>query len=390
LETGSAGLLGKSSVKVLFVCNSVKFFVSHRFQIAEALVARGHDVHVAALFNHDDSVEKLEEIGVGCHNIRFALTSKSLVKLSTEYRWVLAIVKELSPDVVHCITLKAILLGGCLPTALGIPKRIYSIAGLGTIFSSKTLVHLLAAFVLKRLMKIIFLRSGTFVIVQNDRDKKFILGLGVDPDNILITGGSGVDLTEFQKAPIPSHFSCLMGCRMLKQKGVLIYIEAARSLYEKYGLSFVLAGPFDYNHPDSVNPKVIEDAVAAGFLQYLGEVKDMDSLLKRTAVAVLPTFYAEGKPKFLLEALACGRPIITTSLPGCAELVEDSEANGLIIEPQNVASLAAAILKCREWHRSGHLGRMGANSRRIAESSYDVNSVVDIHIALYEAGESSI
>ena len=213
------------------------------------------------------------------------------------------------------------------------------------------------------------------VFVYNEADALDIEGERLLPSAAALVRvpGSGVNLVEFPEAALPAGPPVfLMIARLLREKGVLEYVEAARTLKRTYpALRFQLLGPLDPN-PSGLSAQQIEGWVQEGVIEYLGETRDVRPYLRRCSVFVLPSYYREGIPRTILEALATGRAVVTSDRPGCADTVEHG-VNGWLVSPRDPAALAEALAGFQV--DAGLAGRMGAASRRRAESRFSVDFV---------------
>jgi glycosyltransferase involved in cell wall biosynthesis len=216
------------------------------------------------------------------------------------------------------------------------------------------------------------MRFTTVVFFQNPDDEADFKSRGLlHPDQRIIRiPGSGVNLKHFGRNDLPrGPLKFLMIARLLVAKGVREFLQAAHEVRQSYPeVEFHLVGPFD-PHPGAVSRAEIESAVSSGGVIYHGAVDDVRPFLRDCHVYVLPS-YREGRPRSVLEAMAVGRPIITTDAPGCRETVIAGE-NGWLIPPREVASLVTAMVNMIKMD-SRELGRMAAASRRLAETEYDV------------------
>ncbi|MBZ0297946.1 MAG: glycosyltransferase family 4 protein, partial [Anaerolineae bacterium] len=215
------------------------------------------------------------------------------------------------------------------------------------------------------------LRCNTKVFFQNPDDRSLFLALNLaKEDQMILINGSGVDVDHFSVTPLPSEeITFLLIARLIQDKGIYEYAKAAAQLKAKYrDIVFQLLGPFDH-HPQAVKPSNV--SAWKGTISYCGETSDVRPFIKRCSVYVLPS-YREGTPRTVLEAMAMGRPIITTDAPGCRETVRDGE-NGLLVPVRDVDALVAGM----EYfiRNPQQIARMGQRSREIAEERYDVHKV---------------
>jgi glycosyltransferase involved in cell wall biosynthesis len=227
--------------------------------------------------------------------------------------------------------------------------------------------------------------GGGRVIVQNPDDRAALERLGVAREQITLIRGSGVDIAHFAPLPEPARpgLTVALVARMLRSKGVLDAIAAVRRLRTQgEDIELLLAGPTDPDNPDSLDePGLAALAVEPG-VSWLGPVADVRGVWARAHAAVFPTTYGEGVPKALLEAAACGRPIVAADMPGCREIVRHGKT-GLLVEPRNIGALVDAIaLLARD---PAARRRMGAAGRSLAEKEFAEPIIADQTLALYRA-----
>jgi glycosyltransferase involved in cell wall biosynthesis len=222
------------------------------------------------------------------------------------------------------------------------------------------------------------------IVVQNPDDGAVLARLGIDPRRIVLIRGSGVDAARFAPLPEPSAATVTVAlvARMLRGKGVLDAVGAIRRLRaDGLAIELVLAGTPDPDSRDSLTEPELSAIAAEPGIEWLGRVGDVRTVWARAAIAVLPSTYGEGLPRALLEAAACGRPIITTDTPGCREVVRHGE-NGLLVPPHDVAALAEAIAAlAADPARRQAMGRTG---RALVERDFAEPVIVAQTLALYD------
>jgi glycosyltransferase involved in cell wall biosynthesis len=369
-------------MKLFLVVNVDWFFLSHRLPIALEARRRGYDVTVMAI----DTGRADEIRSYGLHFIPLPTDRRGLnpfrelgiIKLLYHYY------KTQKPDVVHHVALKPVIYGSL---AARLCRRIHfvnAISGMGYIFSNTEKETLLRKIVL-RIFKIAFKNPSLEFIFQNNDDRNLIMGLGVIKETQAhIIEGSGIDLNEFKFVPEsnPDVIRILYTGRLLRDKGIVELIEASRILKNKYGtkVSVLLAGDIDPENRASLTKSQVENWQDEGIIEWLGFQKDIFSLLASSHIVVLPS-YREGLPKSLIEACAVGRPIVTTNVPGCRDVVTDG-LNGLLVPVRDSASLAEALEKLigNDSLRS----EMGRQGRAVAERKFSIESVLNKTFAIYE------
>ena len=362
--------------RLLYVVTEDWFFLSHRLPMARAAKAAGFEVHVAT--NVGDGGPAIEREGFILHPVRFARGRLSpLATLST----ILAlrrIHRDVAPDLVHHVALQPTLLGSL--AALGRPvARVNAITGLGYAFISDSAKARAVRAVISRLLRFLLDRRRSVALVQNPDDRALLEGLGIPPGRIVLIPGSGVDTVTLRPLPEPpGPVTIAFVGRLLADKGIRTLIEAQRQLRSK-GINLLIAGT-----PDPANPASVSQAEAEAWgrepgITWLGHVDDISSVWARAHIAVLPS-RREGLPKSLLEAAACGRPMVATDVPGCREIAIAGET-GLLVPPDQAQALAAAVETLA--HAPELRARFGRAARKLAEERFAADAIGRAVVELY-------
>jgi len=335
-SSGPAGTL-------LFVVTEDWYFCSHRLALARAARAEGWRVVVATRVDrHADDILgaglELRPLSMRRRGVSPPGELRTLLELAALYR------RE-RPTVVHHVALKPILYGSLAAFTAGVPAVVNAIAGLGFVFVSRSFKARALRPLVQAGYRLAFAGRGTRVLVQNEEDKATVRDLGVNPERIALIRGSGVDLDRFAPSPEPDEpVVVTMVSRMLWDKGVFELVEAARRLSRSHpSLRVRLVGPPDPENPASVDTETLETLAREGIIEWCPGTDDVPSVWARSHVAVLPS-YREGLPKALLEAAACGRPMVSTDVPGCRDVVRH-ERTGLLVPPRDAPALARAIAR---------------------------------------------
>ena len=364
-------------MRVLLIGSFSESIITFRGPLLQALLAAGHEVHVAApdLLAHSDVASALRSWGLHLHDAPIQRTGTNPVHdLAT--LWALrGLMLRLRPDAVLTYTAKPVIYGSLAATMAGVPRRFALVTGLGYAFTGKA--RGFRASIKSVLMGLYRLALGrcTRVFFQNPDDRDLFRQLGLLPAQVpdTVVSGSGIDVQAFSPAPVPStdRMTFLLIARLLGDKGVREYAAAARQLRQLHPeVRCQIAGWIDHN-PDAIAQSELDEWIANGDIEYLGRLSDVRPAIANSHVYVLPS-YREGTPRTVLEAMAMGRPVITTDAPGCRQTVRDGD-NGFLVPVQSADALAKAMLKFVE--DPSLLDRMGRCSRQMAEEKFDVHKV---------------
>ncbi len=322
------------------VVNVDWFFLSHRLQLAKSILADGNDVYIIA----KDTGRKQEIINHGIKFIDapFERSGTNPLEELGLITFLYKLYKRNKPDIVHHITIKPAIYGSvALRFFRNNIRLINAISGLGYNFIGNR-ASIVQKLVL-RLMNIGFKRNGVNFIFQNPDDKAFYHSLNyLNEHNNIIIKGAGVNHAEFDyvKPILKEKLIVVFSGRMLLDKGLVEFMEATRILKDKFynKVEFILMGDIDINNKASVSLDLIQEYSFEGYLTWLGHQENVKSILIKSDIVCLPS-YREGLPKALIEAMAIGRPIITTDAPGCRECVDDN-LNGFLVPVKSVSELA--------------------------------------------------
>ena len=327
---------------MLMVVNDATFFLSHRLPLAIGARAAGFDVHVAT--PRDEASRGIESAGFPLHP--FPLTRRGTAP-KDELRAIRALVdvyREVQPDIVHHVTAKAILYGGIAARVTRVPAVVHAVSGLGYVFIADSLRARVLRNAIRAAYRVATSHSNCAVIFQNTDDRQ-MFGSAIRTPNIVMIRGSGVDLARFRATPLPEGVPLVvLPSRMLWHKGVGELVEAARILRARGVRARVaLVGGVDPGNPAAVPRTKLEEWVAEGAVEWWGMRTDMPDVLAQASVVCLPS-YREGMPLSLIEACAAGRPIVTTDVPGCRDVLTGGDF-GMLVPPRDAPALAVALEK---------------------------------------------
>ena len=372
-------MVTKSNI-IIFVVNTPAFFLSHRLPLARAALKAGFQVHIAT--PDGPEVQTIQSIGFTHHVVPFTRRGQNpLNELGTLLRLV-KLFRRVRPKLVHLITIKPVLYGGIAARVAGIKSVVSAVSGLGSVFLADSIIARIRRGLVILLYRAAFKQKRLTVIFQNLNDRDVLLGVNaLNDDQAKIIRGSGVNLEDYPCLPQPfGKPVVVMASRLLKDKGVLEFVEAARLLHDQgIEVEMRLIGSPDPGNPTSVMRQEMEHWQNEGLVKLLGFRKDIAAQYADANVVCLPS-YREGLPKSLVEAAACGRAVVTTDVPGCRDAITPG-VTGLIVSVKDPLALADGIqtlIKDPELRIS-----MGQAGRALAEEAFTIEKIVDQHMEIY-------
>jgi glycosyltransferase involved in cell wall biosynthesis len=368
---------------MLFVAHWDWVLFNFRLPVMRAVAAIG--TPVAFVCPDGPYVAKLEAEGLNWHP--WPLTRRGLDPLGelAAVRRLRQIYRRVQPRAVHHFTVKPNLYGSLAAHASGVPIVFNTFSGLGNFLAPdgagpKALLGRTLGAGLRPALR--SRRVWTITQTEDDRDRLISRGLA-HPERITVIHGSGVDTDVFRPGPArpPGPVRVLMAARLLREKGVFELAEAARRLRDgAQPVEVLVAGEPDTGNPSSLTADDMRTLRESSPIQLLGHRHDTAELLRTVDIAVLPTYYPEGVPRFLLEAAATGLPLVATDLPGCRFAVRPDQ-NGVLVPPRDPAALADALATLAADPAMRQ--RFGAASRRLAVREFREDGVVQAHLDLY-------
>ena len=306
----------------------------------------------------------------------------SLVRLFLD---LLSICLSERPNLVHLVTIQPLIVGGIVARILSIKAVVFAISGLGSVFSGHSLISSVRRFFVLFLYKLSFGVPNKFIIFQNSSDYELLSRhINIADCQYSILNGSGVDTQLFSPCPqSDSSINILMASRLLVSKGVWEYVDACKVLSLRFpSVKFFLAGSPDPSNPSSLSERDLSVISSIPSLNFLGQCTDIFSVMQKCSIFVLPSYYPEGMPKVICEALSCGLPVITTDTPGCRDAIIPN-VTGLLVPTRDVDSLVNSILYLIA-DRS-RLTKMSINARNFAIDNFDVSKIVSRHLEIYDS-----
>jgi mannose/cellobiose epimerase-like protein (N-acyl-D-glucosamine 2-epimerase family) len=365
--------------RIVYLVTEDWYFVSHRLPMARAARDAGFEVHVATRLDRHRAT--IEAEGFHAHPIswrRGSLDPRDLIRVVGEVR---KLYRTVAPDLAHHVALPATVAGSL--AAIGLPVVcVNAMTGLGTMFVSDTVKVRIARRLLDPALRILLARPRTTVLVQNPDDRALVEGLGIDRKRIELIPGSGVDTEALRPLPEPAGpITIAFVGRLVESKGIRTLIAAHERLSERgRDIHLLVAGTPDPANPTSIAQKEIEAWARRTKVSMLGFVEDIAKLWASAHIAVLPS-HREGLPLSLLEAAACGRPLIATDVPGCRTIIRP-EINGSLVPLGDADALADAIDRLAADAALRH--KFGQASRELAENEFSAARIARDLMLLYQ------
>ncbi len=370
--------MGELSIKkkILYLVSEDWYFISHRLPMARAARDAGFEVHVGTRVAYGRAA--IEAEGFQLHSLIWRRGATAPFAFIAAIAAVRRVYRTVRPDLVHLVALWPCVVGSF--AAIGLPmKRLSALTGLGFAFTSNALKARVVRALLRPVLRHLFAGRRGSVLVQNADDRALMERFGIDGSRLFLIPGSGVDTDRFHplsepEGPITVGFAG----RLLDDKGIRTLVKA-QSLLPAPGVRLLIAGEVDPANPGSVPLDEVVRWRSLPGIEVLGHVSDIGSLWAKAHIAVLPS-RREGLPKSLLEAAACGRPLIATDVTGCRQVARDGE-NALLVPVDDPRALARAIEQLA--NDAGLRARFGAASRALAEREFATGAIGGQTVALY-------
>lgn len=370
-------------MKIVLFANTDWYLYNFRLPLAQTLQRRG--IEVVLVSPPGPYGERFAALGLRWIPAPLQRRSLGLLREARVLAWLYRLLREEKPDLVHGFTIKCAIYASLAARLAGVPACVAAITGLGYVFTSTDLRARLLRLPVRWLLRQALNGKGRRLVVQNADDAAVFRDARLANEATMrLIPSSGVDLSRFTPAPPSSDTTrplrVVLAARLLWDKGLAEYVQAARSLRERgRTIHFLLAGAPDPGNPASIDIATIERWRDDGGINWLGHVDDMAALFHSADVAVLPS-YREGLPRSLIEAAACGLALVTTDVPGCRAVVRDG-VDGLLVPVRDAAALAQAIARLDDDRAL--LRRLGDAAREHALAEYDVERVNARTLAVY-------
>lgn len=358
-------------MKIAVISSHTKSLFSFRMDMMKDFIKHGHSVIALGHESESEWTSKFEIHGIRYKQIfvdRNGLNPLDDLKMYKELK---RFMKEEKPDKIFVYHAKTIIYASLAAKANGIKEVYPLVAGLGSIFRGHGIKNYVVKTILKIYYRLVF-QASKKVFFQNNDDISVLVNYGLLPtEKVLLINGSGVNLDEFKPEPLPDKPAFLFIGRLLKDKGIMEYLKACKTVKQEYPeVRCMLVGPYDSN-PSALQPEELEEYINQGIVEYYGEQQDVRPFLKQCSIFVLPSYH-EGIPKAVLEAMAVSRAIITTDAPGCRETVIDGD-NGYLVPIKDVNTLVEKMKYL--INNKNVVEKMANRSLDIAKDKFDVKQV---------------
>lgn len=368
--------------KLIYIINVDWYFLLHWQDRAKAAIEQGYEVHLATSISADN-LNQLKTLDITIHNIEIGRKSLNPFTNVKSFVQIYNLLRTIRPELIHCATIKPNIFG-CIAARLLKIRTVASVTGLGTIYYEKNFRFKVTRYLVNKLYRFAFSKKASIVLFENNHDMNYMVSNNiVSKNNVDRIYGSGVDIATFPyiKEDTTAPIIVLFASRLLQSKGLEELVEAVNNAHLKgINIKLLIAGIIDSDTVEAINVSTVEKWAHQEHINWLGECKNIPELIASSNIVVLPNRYGEGIPRILLEAGACGRAVITTNTPGSNELITH-KYNGLLIDPNNVEQLTAAIITLAENHTLR--SELANNGKKRIMNHYTKESVIEKTLSSY-------
>lgn len=370
----------EEQARIAFVVAEDWFFVSHFLPMLRAAKAAG--LSVVVITRIGSHKRAIEDLGARVVPLDIERSQLGVWSLGTAAMRIANILRREKIDLVHCIAIRCVLTGGAAAMIAGVKGRVLAITGGGLMAADKSLKARIARLLVGKMLRIVCVRGNNHFLFENATDKD-LFGLGHTNASATVLGGAGVDPNFYQELPPPSTTGVKLAMvgRMVWSKGAEIAVQAvsiARQQGHDIGLS--LFGSPDPSNPRSLSVETLREWSALPGIEWRGQVSDVRDVWAQHDICILPTRGGEGLPRSILEAAACGRPILTTNVPGCRDFVRDNVEGWLfpVDDAKGMAQLLSSLASDKE-----RIAATGVKARQRVNQGYTEGSVCELVTKVY-------
>lgn len=379
--------MAKEPPVLCYFVNVDWYFDLHWLDRAKAAILEGYIVHVVCGSTSSCTQQHIRDSGVVCHPIFFSRGSLNPFSALLSFIECYRVFRQLSPDIIVSITLLPCIYAGFYSKIFK-KNIVFSIAGTGWIFSSTSYISIFLKSFVSKAFRFFSSNDRSFTIFENPDDRSMFLEKGMcRKASSKVISGAGVNTEVFVPKVNPylalRKFTFLFGARLLNSKGLDTLISAGLELHNRgYEFHIDICGIEDRSNPDSISFTTLESWCSLPFVRWLGHRNDMAQVISEADVAVLPTRYGEGVPRFLIEAASCGLPCIATAVSGCRDIVLDNES-GFLIEPGDSHGLSNRMLELMS--NPELVSKFKKNARDHVLANFDQELVISETLSVYKS-----
>ncbi|PPR79480.1 MAG: N,N'-diacetylbacillosaminyl-diphospho-undecaprenol alpha-1,3-N-acetylgalactosaminyltransferase [Alphaproteobacteria bacterium MarineAlpha2_Bin1] len=370
------------NLKIFIILNDLPFFISHRLPLALEAKKRGLDVHVLAPY-HKKSFDIINEYDLKFHHIPLKRSGRNPISELKLFIAMWKVISKNKPNLIHFVSMKPVLYGGIIARLLNIQGTVNAVTGLGFLFvTSNFFTRILRIFVFI-IYRFSLNHKNSISIFQNNDDLRLFLDRNlVEKRKTIMIKGCGVDIEEFRpKSNLMDNTIVMFPARIIGDKGANEFFDAAIRLKEEgIAAKFVLVGKTDPDNPTNIDKKKIKKLVEKDIIEWWGFSENMNETLSKATIVCLPS-YREGLPKVLIESAALEKPIVTTDVPGCREIVIN-EKNGLLVPVKDSINLSLALKKLIQ--NKDMQKNMGLNGRKLVVKNFTTQDFIFRSMNVYE------
>ncbi len=363
-------------MRIVISASYGKSLINFRGSLIKEMVRRGHEVICTSVEPSEEMEATINELGATYYCIPGTRTDINVfysIRMILDY---IRVFRILRPDLCFLYMSKPVVFGGIAAILCRVPHKVVFVTGLEVVFYSGGIKNILLRILLITFFKLVHSKCDSVFFMSRDDQAKMLRWRLVKRDQAVLVGGSGVDMEYFAKRSMPETDTVCMTARLLWSKGVGEYAEAAELVRSKYPkVKFLLVGGLDEN-PEALTAEELEAILKKGHVIYYGYAEDVRPYLEECSIFVLPSYH-EGNGRSIVEAEAVGRPIITTTAPGCCETVIDGY-NGFLIPPKDGKALAEKIILLLE--NKDMKMNMSEYSYQLCCEKYDVRLINQVFI----------
>lgn len=363
-------------MRIAIIGTTASSFYGFRLDLIKKLIELNYEVYAFTSEYTQNDLVKIEALGVipktyylQRGGVNVILDAKTLINLTKQ-------IKEINPDIVFSYFSKPVIYGTLAAKFAKTPKIVGMIEGLGYTFTEQPGGDKLKTKLIRRLQielyRVVVPKLDKFILLNPDDPIDLLEKYSIPSDNVEILGGIGLNLQDYDYSPppkteLPIHF--IFVARLIKEKGINDFVTAAKKVKSIYpNTVFTVLGAIDKSNPGGLSEEDLQQLISSGIINYPGHVENVQDWVAKSHVFVLPSYYREGVPRSTQEAMAIGRPIITTDVPGCRETVING-VNGFLVDKWNPEALAVKMIYFIE--NPEQIEKMGLESYKIAKERFD-------------------